>query len=76
GFTYKMFNNKLRVTVSAANFLSKYIDYRSTFRDENFYQFTNSQYRSRSIGCSVRWNFGKLTDNVSRKRGVSNDDIK
>ena len=31
---------------------------------------------ARSINLSLRWSFGKLTKNVSRKRGVTNDDLK
>ncbi|MBN9297499.1 MAG: TonB-dependent receptor [Filimonas sp.] len=76
GVTYKLMDNKLRLTVRAANFFSQYRTYTSKFADANFMQTTSSTFPFRSIGISLKWNFGKLTENTSRKRGVSNDDIK
>ena len=76
GAQYKFFKNKLTVTVSAYNFFEKEQVWRSYFRDINF-QTQQWNYRpARSINIGLRWTFGKLTENVSRKRGVSNDDLK
>ena len=76
GAQYKFFKKKLTVTVSAYNFFEKEQVWRSYFRDVNF-QTQQWNYRpARSINIGLRWTFGKLTENVSRKRGVSNDDLK
>jgi hypothetical protein len=29
----------------------------------------------RGLSFSLSWNFGKLTENVSKKKGVNNDDL-
>ena len=76
GAQYKFFKNKLTLTVNAYNFFEKEQVWRSYFRDANF-QTQQWNYRpARSVNVGLRWTFGKLTENVSRKRGVSNDDLK
>jgi len=76
GTNYKLFNQKITIGVSAVNLLRKYQDWRSNFQDENFIRSGYSRNVQRNIMFSLRWNFGKLTENVSRKRGVANDDIR
>lgn len=75
GFAYKLLNNKLRITVRANNFLQEYMTYRRKFADKNFVQEVTNRFRQRTIDVSVRWNFGKLSESTSRKRGVKTDDI-
>lgn len=75
GTNYKLFNQKLTVGISTVNLFRQYQDWRSFFQDENFIRSGYSQSVVRNINFSVRWNFGKLTESVSRKRGVANDDI-
>ncbi|MET0465745.1 MAG: outer membrane beta-barrel protein [Chitinophagaceae bacterium] len=76
GTNYKLFNQKLTAGISAVNLFRKYQDWRSFFQDENFIRSGFSRSVVRNISFSLRWNFGKLTENVSRKRGVANDDIR
>lgn len=75
GFAHKLLNNKLRITVRANNFLQEYMTYRRKFADKNFVQDVTNRFRQRTIDVSVRWNFGKLSESTSRKRGVKTDDI-
>jgi outer membrane receptor protein involved in Fe transport len=76
GTTYKFFKDKITLAVMANNFLKRTNEWRSESEDANFrrsFSYFNVQ---RGINFSLRWNFGKLSESVSRKRGVSNDDLK
>ncbi|MCE3281761.1 MAG: TonB-dependent receptor [Chitinophagaceae bacterium] len=74
-FGYKMFNEKLNVSVGASNFLRENWDYRMILNDPNFRTETTSTFLFRGLALSMTWNFGKLTENVSKKKGVTNDDL-
>lgn len=74
-FGYKMFNEKLNVSVGANNFLLKTFDWKMTMVDPNFRTETTSTFPFRGLALSLTWNFGKLTENVSKKKGVNNDDL-
>lgn len=76
GTTYKMLKNQLVLTLRANAFLQEYFRQTSTFSDKNFIQTKETKYRFGNVGLALRWNFGKLTESTSRKRGVNNDDIK
>lgn len=76
GTTYKLFKDKLTLSINANNFLRRTMEWRSEFEDENFIRRQTFHNVQRAINFSVRWNFGKLAESVSRKRGVSNDDLK
>jgi len=77
GGGYKFLKNKnLNVLLTANNPFSKHIPWSSTTKDVNFSTYTETNFVRRSFGFSISWNFGKLSENVSRKRGVSNDDLK
>ncbi|RFM27077.1 TonB-dependent receptor domain-containing protein [Deminuibacter soli] len=76
GITLKTFKKQLLFTVRAGGFLQQYFVQKSTFKDENFVQTKEVRNRYSNIGFNIRWNFGKLTESTSRKRGVNNDDIK
>lgn len=76
GTNYKLFDQKLTLSATASNFFRKYITWRGHFVDDNFIRNTFSRNQERNINFSLRWSFGQLKDNVSRKRGVSNDDIR
>ncbi len=75
GMGYKFFKEKLTVSLMAANFLKKYWDYRMVTTDPNFQTTSVTTMPFRGIALSVNWNFGKLTENVSKKKGVTNDDL-
>ncbi len=76
GANYKFFKEKFTLSVALNNFLAKDQIWKNYSKDANF----NTVYKifapSRGINLSLRWNFGKLTENVSRKRGVNNDDLR
>ena len=72
---YKLFKEKVTVSVGAANFLKKDWDYRLVTVDPAFQYTSTSTMPFRGISVSLGWNFGKLTENVSKKKGVSNDDL-
>jgi outer membrane receptor protein involved in Fe transport len=73
-FAYKVFKQKLTFTASFTNFLE---DKRTmTFKTENDYFLTENMNTNpfRNIGLSLTYNFGRLKENVSKKKGVNNDD--
>lgn len=68
---------KLNLGFVANNFLQSKQSLTTISRDPNFYSesvFTNTFFRYFSL--NVNYSFGKLRENVSRKKGISNDDIK
>jgi hypothetical protein len=75
GTSYKLLNNKLTVSVNGSNFITKSRKLMSKSSDDNFLDINYWENIVRSITISLRWNFGKLSENVSRKRGVVNDDL-
>jgi outer membrane receptor protein involved in Fe transport len=72
---YKMFNEKLTLSVGIANFMSKEWDYRLQTIDPAFTYTSTSTMPFRGLSFSIGWNFGKMTENVSKKKGVTNDDL-
>ncbi|HEX6915649.1 MAG TPA: outer membrane beta-barrel family protein [Chitinophagaceae bacterium] len=72
---YKMFSEKLNVSLGAAAFLQKERSFTTVIKDPNFSSVSSNRFPFRSVAVSVSWNFGKLTENVSKKKGVSNDDL-
>lgn len=76
GGNWKFLKDKFTLTLNLNNMFNKDIKWKSSLGDKNFHT-TSWNYRpGRSVGLGLRWNFGKLTENVSRKRGVNNDDLK
>jgi outer membrane receptor protein involved in Fe transport len=72
---YKVFKNKVNISLRAVNYFEKTHDYKTVTKDENFYNTNiNTQIRRGAV-LALTWNFGKLTENVSKKKGVNNDDI-
>jgi len=72
---YKIFKNKVNISLRAVNYFEKTHDFKTVTKDENFYSTNiNTQIRRGAV-LALTWNFGKLTENVSKKKGVSNDDI-
>lgn len=73
--SYKFFKDKFVVTVAAARFLSKYVTVKTIQSDANFYSQNLSSFQARNFRLGIIWNFGKLTEKVSRKKGINNDDV-
>jgi outer membrane receptor protein involved in Fe transport len=72
---YKVFKNKVNISLRAVNYFEKTRDTKTITKDKNFYNTNVLTQNRRAAVLSLTWNFGKLTENVSKKKGVSNDDI-
>jgi hypothetical protein len=71
----KMFQEKVNLSFNYANFLSQYFDYKSAVKDVNFITYNTNSSRYRRLNISLLWSFGKLSESVSKKKGVYNDDL-
>ncbi len=77
GVTKAMLKDKsLRIGILADQFLLKNRIWENTVTDPQFETHFESSQPARAVRFSVSWRFGKLRENVSRKRGVSNSDQK
>jgi len=76
GASYKFFNKKLTVNCNMQNFFTKERFWQTNMQDANFKTYNRVYFPGIAMNLGVRWNFGKLTENVSRKKGVTNDDLK
>jgi len=74
-FNYKVFNNKVNISLRAINYFEKTRDFKTITKDQNFYSTNTIRQIRRGGVLALTWNFGKLTENVSKKKGVNNDDI-
>jgi outer membrane receptor protein involved in Fe transport len=74
-FNYKVFKNKINISLRAVNYTEKTHDFKNITKDKNFYNTNITRLPRRAAVLALTWNFGKLTENVSKKKGVSNDDI-
>lgn len=72
---YKVFKNKINISLRAVNYYEKTRDFTSITKDKNFYNSNITRVNRRAGVLALTWNFGKLTESVSKKKGVSNDDI-
>ena len=75
GLGYKLFKEKLTVSVSASNFFQEERDYKLITRDPAFEYTSVTTMPFRGLSFSLTWNFGQLKENVSKKKGVTNDDL-
>jgi hypothetical protein len=72
---YKIFRNKVNISLRAVNYYERYRYFETITKDQNFYSSNTIRQRRAAGVISLTWNFGKLTENVSKKKGVANDDI-
>ena len=72
---YKLFKEKLTLSLMGSNFLQKNRDWRMVTTDPNFQTTSVTTMPYAGLALAVSWNFGKLTENVSKKKGVTNDDL-
>ena len=72
---YKVFKNKINISLRTVNYFEKTHDYKTVTKDQNFYSTNITRQIRRGAVLLLTWNFGKLTENVSKKKGVNNDDI-
>jgi len=71
----KFFKEKVNLSLGVASFLEKERDFVLLTRDPAFTTRSVSRIPFRALSLGLTWNFGKLTENVSKKKGVSNDDL-
>ena len=57
------------------NYYEKNREFKTVTKDKNFYNTNVTTLPRRAAVLALTWNFGKLTENVSKKKGVNNDDI-
>jgi outer membrane receptor protein involved in Fe transport len=74
-FNYKVFKDKINISLRAVNYVEKTHDFKTITKDKNFYSTNINTQPRRAAVLALTWNFGKLTENVSKKKGVTNDDI-
>jgi outer membrane receptor protein involved in Fe transport len=72
---YKVFKEKITISLRAVNFYETTHNYRTITKDQNFYSTNDIRQIRRGGVLALTWNFGKLTENVSKKKGVNNDDL-
>lgn len=74
-FNFKVFKDKLNISLRAVNYYQKTWDSKTIVKDPNFYSTNILRFPRRAAVVALTWNFGKLSENVSKKKGVDNDDI-
>jgi hypothetical protein len=72
---YKFFKDKLSTTVNFNNFFNKWLTNRSFTEDANFSTKSATTAPFRVVFVGFTYNFGKLKENLSKKKGVNNDDL-
>jgi hypothetical protein len=73
-FIYKMFKDKLSVTANITNFFEEKRKLNFSTENEYFLTENTNTILFRSFGLSLNYSFGRLKENVSKKKGVNNDD--
>ena len=71
---YKLFNEKLTLSGGISNFFEKERAWELRTIDPVFEYVSTTTSPFRALSFSLTWNFGKLTESVSKKKGVTNDD--
>ncbi len=74
-FAQKLFKEKLTVTATAMNFFQEERKLVSKTENQSFVTENIVTVPYRNFGLAVTYNFGKLKENVSKKKGVNNDDL-
>jgi outer membrane receptor protein involved in Fe transport len=73
--SYKFFKDKFAITIAAARFFSKYVTVKTIQRDINFNSENLNSFQALNFRLGIVWNFGKLSEKVSKKKGINNDDM-
>ncbi len=72
---YKILKGKMNISLRAVNWFEKTHDYKIITKDQNFYNSNITSTIRRGGVLVLTWNFGKLKENVSKKKGINNDDL-
>lgn len=73
-FRQKLLSDKLALSVNVNNFFDRYYGYKTVTKSPDFRMLSINTNPFRAIYFGMTYNFGKLKDDVSKKKGVSNDD--
>lgn len=73
-FAYKVFKQKMTVTANIINFFEEKRKLRFLTENENFTTENIHTVLFRNFGLALSYSFGRLKENVSKKKGVNNDD--
>ncbi len=71
---HKFYKNKLNVSLRFVNFMEKEREFKTVTKDPNFTTINIRNDIRRGFALALTYNFGKLTENISKKKGVNNDD--
>jgi outer membrane receptor protein involved in Fe transport len=74
--SYKMAKDKLILTLGLSTFFEEYVPNKSILKSNTFYQESVMYRPGRAFTAGLRYTFGKLKENVSKKKGVTIDDEK
>lgn len=73
-FGYKVFKQKMTITASITNFFENKRTMNFLTETEFFITRNTNTVPFRNVGLALIYNFGRLKENVSKKKGVNNDD--
>lgn len=76
GGAYWIYKKKLMLSIALLNVFNKYWKTDNEFASTGFLQQTSTFRPMRALSAGLRFNFGKLKENTSRKKGVTVDDAK
>lgn len=66
---YKLFNEKLTLSGGVTNFFEKVRAWELRTTDPSFEFISSTTRPFRAFSVSLTWNFGKLSESASRKKG-------
>lgn len=72
---YKFMKDKFTLSFAMARFFTQYMTVKTTLADKNFTSENSNSFQARNFRLGLTYNFGKLTENISKKKGVNNDDV-
>jgi hypothetical protein len=75
GVNYSVVENKFRIGLMAQNYFAKYYDYTTVIKGSTFKTTNTFHNPMGKMVLTMNWNFGKLKEQVSKKKGITNDDI-
>lgn len=76
GAGHFLMQKKIILSLSANNIINKAWPITNEFKSSTFSQSTEIQRPVRSFSLTIRYNYGKLKQNISRKKGVTINDTK
>jgi len=74
-FGYKFLKDKLAVTMNVNNVHDQHLRFRMVTANPDFRVVTTNITPYRVIFFGATYSFGKLKENISKKKGVANDDL-